>query len=302
MSIAGSILENLRDGAKLGPTFPLRHLSALLSREYHVTHIKQAGRVHIRPKGSDAATFIQVFRKREYDLSGRGQFSRVMTAYQRILDAGRTPIIIDAGANVGAASIWFAKQFPMARVLAVEPDASNAEVCRLNTRALPNVNVIEAAIGSERGRVSLSNPEKQAWMIQTTRSDNGEVAICTILELAHDVEKCAKLFVVKIDIEGFEVDLFANNTQWIDEAEVIMIEPHDWLFPGKGTSRNCQREIAARNFELLILYMLDYHTKSANVKDAGSCISNNLNEKSRQKSNQRPPNGSEQTSYQGGAP
>jgi FkbM family methyltransferase len=252
MSILGKILDNLVDGVKLGPAFPLRHLSGLLFRKYHVTNIKRVGTVHIRPTSSDAHTFIQVFSKREYDLSGRGQFLRVAAAYQRILDAGQTPIIIDAGANVGAASIWFAKQFPMARVLAVEPDAANAEVCRLNTSSLPNVKVIEAAIGSACGRVTLSNPTKQAWAIQTTRSDIGEVTVSTIPELVRDMQKPAKIFVVKIDIEGFEADLFANNTQWVDEPEVIMIELHDWLFPGKGTSRNVQREMATRSFEVLI--------------------------------------------------
>jgi hypothetical protein len=44
--------------------------------------------------------------------------------------------------------------------------------------------VIEAALGCEAGRVSLSNPEKQAWAIRTTRSDNGEVSVCTIPDLA----------------------------------------------------------------------------------------------------------------------
>jgi FkbM family methyltransferase len=246
------ILSNVRDGLVLGPTFPLRHISGLLGRKYHVTTIKGVGTVRIRPKSSDAATFAQVFRNKEYDLSGRAQFSRVMAAYQSILNAGQIPIIIDAGANVGAASIWFARLFPRARILAVEPDAANAEVCRLNTRSLPNVNVIEAAIGSESGWVSLSNPTNQAWAVQTTRSNEGRVAVCTIPELVHDMQNPAKILVIKIDIEGFEDDLFANNTEWIDEVEVIIIEPHDWMLPGKGKSLNFQKIIAKRNFEILI--------------------------------------------------
>ena len=47
-------------------------------------------------------------------------------------------------------------------------------------------------------------------------------------------------------------DLFAANTDWIDAAFVIYVEPHDWLLPGKRTSRSFQRELARRDFELLI--------------------------------------------------
>ena len=45
-------------------------------------------------------------------------------------------------------------------------------------------------------------------------------------------------FIVKIDIEGGENDLFANSTSWIDDFPLLIIELHDWLFPMKGTSRN----------------------------------------------------------------
>ena len=266
MSILERISRNLKDSAELGLTFPLRHISGLLGRRYHVTNIKRAGTVRIRPKSSDAQAFVDIFRYKAYDLSRCGQSPRVRETYQRILDAGQIPIIIDAGANVGAASIWFSRQFPQARILAVEPDADNAEVCRLNTRDLPNIKVIEAAIGSEHGWVSLRNPENQAWAVQTMRNQDGRIAVCTIPEIVLVEQQPAKIFLVKIDIEGFEDDLFAKNVAWLDEAEVIIIEPHDWLFPEKGTSRNFQKAIASRSFEIvisgdsLIYFRLPTHT------------------------------------------
>ncbi len=252
MSILEKIMRNWKDTAELSPTFPLRHISGLLGRKYHVTNIKRAGTVHIRPKSSDAQAFVDIFRHKAYDLSACAQFSRAWEVYQRILDAGQTPIIIDAGANVGAASIWFSRQFPQAHTLAIEPDAENADVCRLNTRDFPNIKVIEAAVGSEHGWVALINPENQAWAVQTIRSSDGGIAVRTNPEIVLDEEQPAKIFLVKIDIEGFEDDLFANNADWVDEAEIIIIEPHDWLFPGKGTSRNFQKAIASRSFEVLI--------------------------------------------------
>jgi FkbM family methyltransferase len=246
------LLGNLEDAVALGPSFPLRHFARLLGRKYHTVTIKRFGTVRLRPNSSDAATFVQVFRRKEYDLSAHSQYLRVSAAYQNIVKKGKTPIIIDAGANIGAATIWFAGLFPEAQVFAIEPDAENAELCRLNTRGIPNVTVVEAAIGSSRGAVTLNNPNGQSWAIQTERSNQGEIEIVTIPDVVSRVQGPAQLFVVKVDIEGFEDDLFAENTQWLDEVEVVIIEPHDWLFAGRGTSIAFQRELSRRNFELLI--------------------------------------------------
>lgn len=254
MSLYRKIRWSVREGLLLGPGFFWTRISGLLGRRYHVATINGVGRIYVRPDSSDTGTFIKIFAKREYDLSHLGQFSRVRSAYQGILDAGKTPVILDAGANVGAASLWFARQFPRAAVLAVEPDPGNAELCRLNTRAQPAIQVIEAAIGSAPGAASLTEAGATAgYAVQTRRSgDSGQVAIQTVAELLGKVQSPAQLFLVKIDIEGFESDLFARNTEWVDEAEVIAIEPHDWLFPGGGTSAGFQKVMAQRNFEMLI--------------------------------------------------
>jgi FkbM family methyltransferase len=254
VSVAGKIAAHLRESLLLGPSFPLRQLSGFLGRKYHVASIRGIGSVHIRPDNSDADVFIKVFGKREYDISRFPQSLRMRAAYQAILDAARTPIIIDAGANVGAASLWFAQQFPLARILAVEPDPANAELCRLNTQSCCNVEVIEAAVGSDLGWVSLHQPEGGAgWAVRTVRnSDDGKVPVRTIRDLAQTGQGAGQLFVVKVDIEGFERDLFESNTEWVDEVEVLVIEPHDWMLPGKRTSSAFQKVMAGRDFELLI--------------------------------------------------
>jgi FkbM family methyltransferase len=233
-------------------THLLRYTAKFLGRAECSIPIKGAGRVKIRTNSTDHLTFAQVFWYKEYDFSRSAQYEHVMDVYRSILAAQRLPIIVDAGANVGAASIWFAMHFPGARILAVEPDPGNAGICRLNVRRFSGVKLIEAAIGSERGVARLENPENEAWAVQTIRGDRGGIPICTIPDLVLEVGEEAQLFLVKIDIEGFEQDLFKTNTGWIDDAAVIIIEPHDWLFPGKGTSLNLQRVMGKHNFEILI--------------------------------------------------
>lgn len=250
MAVYRALTDAVRDGVALGPGFPMRHLQYLFGSSVCHTHVKGAGPVTLRRGSSDAETFRQVFRRKEYDLSWRGQYPRVMAAYHDLLAAGATPLIVDAGANIGAASIWFARQFPRAQVVAVEPDPQNAALCRANTAHLPNITVVEAAIGARPGRVRLTNPEGEAWAVQTVRTAEAEgVPVRGMAELA---PPGARLFIAKIDIEGFEEELFSANTEWIDEAAVLMIEPHDWLFPERRSSASFQKAMAERDFELLI--------------------------------------------------
>jgi hypothetical protein len=41
---------------------------------------------------------------------------------------------------------------------------------------------------------------------------------------------------VKIDIEGFEEELFSKNTEWVDKFPLLVIELHDWMLPRDRTS------------------------------------------------------------------
>ena len=78
------------------------------------------------------------------------------------------------------------------------------------------------------------------------------MAVVTVPELVARCGEGAELFIVKVDIEGFESDLFAANLEWLDQAAAVMIEPHDWLLPGSGTSTDFQKAMAERGFDLLI--------------------------------------------------
>ena len=58
----------------------------------------------------------------------------------------------------------------------------------------------------------------------------------TIPALVATIPK-GSLFIVKIDIEGGQKFLFAENTDWIDEVHLIVIEIDDWQFPWQATAR-----------------------------------------------------------------
>lgn len=74
---------------------------------------------------------------------------------------------------------------------------------------------------------------------------DGNIPMVTIPQL---IDKYApsqfSLFIIKIDIEGSEEELFSDNFRWIDETPVLIIELHDWMHIGSANSRNFLKAIA----------------------------------------------------------
>lgn len=251
-SLLHRLRSNIGDARHLGPGVLLRHLSVARGHDRHRWTMPGIGPIEIRPHSTDLEVLRQIFAAREYDLLSLKRWPEIWAHYEALLAAGRTPLIIDAGANIGAASLWFAHIFPRAAIVAIEPEPENAECCRRNTAARPAITVREAAIGARPGRIQLENPAGKAWSVRSARSTSGDgIDIVTIPDILAALPDTS-LFIAKIDIEGFESDLFAEGLDWIDEAKLIFVEIHDWMLPGRGTSFTLQKAMSERRFEILI--------------------------------------------------
>jgi FkbM family methyltransferase len=245
------IFLNLNDAVTFGPQFLRRHLARITSAQTVQVNIPGRQRIHIRVEEGDASTIRQIFRDDHYNIDSVGKVGeRVWERYQAILRSGCTPIIVDAGANIGAASLWFLNKYPRAKVIAVEPEPSNLDVLLKNAENQQRLTVLPAAVGSCAGFATLEK-ENHGWATQTLRSSKG-VRVITMDETFGLVSNGSP-FIAKIDIEGFEDDLFRENLQWLDQVYCVFLEPHDWMLPGRMTSHNFQRAFAARHFEVFIL-------------------------------------------------
>lgn len=248
--IVRKIATNIEDVRHFGPSILLRHLP-LHARGRPVTaSVKGIGPVQIRGGTSDIACLRQIFIEREYDLSHPLLLhDRIQAHYHSLLAQGVVPVIADIGANIGAASLWFRAHFPESAIVAVEPDPENADMLKRNLQFDSNCHIIEAAIGSRAGHVSLENAG-EGWAVRTQRSSEG-IKVVTVDEVVATVGG-GKPFIIKIDIEGFESDLFSENLDWISRSYAVMIEPHDWMLPGQMTSRSFQQAMACHPFEMFI--------------------------------------------------
>jgi FkbM family methyltransferase len=175
--------------------------------------------VTFRTGTSDWACYRQVIVSHEYD------FPYPATA--------RT--IIDAGAYVGFSAIYFAKKYPDAVILAIEPDAENFALLQRNTRAFPQITTIHAAVWGETKQLSVVDAGGREWGFQTVdttpprrRSPVPALAMATLLE-TYGIER---VDILKVDIEGAERQVFARADGWIDRVGSIVIELHDRFAPG----------------------------------------------------------------------
>lgn len=116
--------------------------------------------VHLRVGGSDTAAFRQVFIERQYEHPA--VHPDLMT-------------IVDCGANIGLASLWFLHHCPYCRVLAIEPEPRNAAMLRRNVAPYGDrVRVIEAAVWTERTGVRLHAPGRgREWEHRIDAWDGG---------------------------------------------------------------------------------------------------------------------------------
>ena len=206
-------------------------------------------RIWLRKTASDTSIFFQIFVKCEFETRQWIQDRILQRAYQQLVAAGRTPIIVDAGANVGFAALWFNERYPHAKVFAIEPDAANLSLLKRNTAGNEAILVLEGAVWDRSSQLRISNPEAGAGAFQVVEGDGG-IRAYSIPEIA-SMEPGGNLFIVKIDIEGSEAALFRGNTDWLEQPNLIVIELHDWLYPGEGTSHNFLQHIAQLPIDFL---------------------------------------------------
>jgi len=124
--------------------------------------------VKLRANSSDLSVFTQVFLDNDYNLRRFSRYVEICRSFSDI-DRGATPLILDCGANIGLSSLYFAKNWPSAHVVAVEPDPSNFELLRRNVAAHAHIQPVQAAVCAENGAVRIMNTDAQEWARRTER-------------------------------------------------------------------------------------------------------------------------------------
>ena len=192
---------------------------------------------YLRPNTTDYYTFDQVFLRDQYNIS----LPFVPST------------IIDAGANIGLASVYFAHRFPKANIVAIEPSKSNFLVVQKNIINYSQIKALCMGLWNKDTHLEIIDTDlnENAFMVKETFADNKNaieaISINTILKLNnwHTID------ILKIDIEGSEKEVFEQGYElWLPKTKAIIVEIHDNM--RKGASKAIFTAISEYNFSTTI--------------------------------------------------
>ena len=139
-----------------------------------------------------------------------------------IRDLPRGSLCLDVGAHIGLTAITVASLRPDCHVIAFEPLPA-AQVClrhNLEANGIKNVDIVQAAVGDSPGTITFD--DKGPWSV----AGSGSVS-CKVVRL--DDLPIVKPAFIKIDVEGFEPNVFDGARRLLSEAKPLMlVEFNSW--------------------------------------------------------------------------
>lgn len=183
--------------------------------------------VVVRRMSSDVPVFRQVFVSREYQV--------VIDEVLKKNEKDDIRYIIDAGANIGFTTLYLAKCFPKASIVSIEPEESNYRMMIENFRLnnLDRVTPIKKALWSKSMDLEVDRTnEREEWaftMKPSSDSNDESVRGITVKELCAE-HHIPQIDIFKIDIEGAEQHLFANETvagTFLPVTRYVAMEVHE---------------------------------------------------------------------------
>jgi FkbM family methyltransferase len=158
----------------------------------------------------------------------------VFEEYSCLRHLTNVSLVLDLGANVGFSSIYFLSCFPACRVIAVEPDAGNLEICEANLKPYGERSVLlHGAVWSEQTRLAFSSEtlgSGKEWGRQVSASGPSHPGDIEAWDVGTLIARGGGGYVdlLKVDIEGAEIAVFGESAgAWLPLVRNICIELHN---------------------------------------------------------------------------
>lgn len=177
-------------------------IAHLLGREFKATCPK-----------SFASVYDACFRKEHY----------------RFAPSIEKPLILDCGANVGITVQYWKRIAPGARVIAFEPDEENFEALTFNCKELRDVTCRKEAVWTAAGPIRFAAVGGDAGHLSelAKRTDAPEEKVVQAVRLRDFLLEPVEL--LKMDIEGAEVDVIADCADRLNNVRFLFVEFHSFI-------------------------------------------------------------------------
>jgi FkbM family methyltransferase len=197
--------RRLRDGLASYVTFFLPY-----GWDRRIGRLQLAGKRFVT-RGLDWVAVDEIALRGEYD-------------FIRPLLAGRQPVVVDIGANIGMFSLFAFHVNREASVYAFEPSADTFGLLDTNRRANPDLSwqCRNAAVHARDGIVRFDN--RPASTARRVSADAGDAV--PSLSLRTVLQDVGRVTLLKIDVEGSEEAILVGNAAVLDAVDHLVIELH----------------------------------------------------------------------------
>lgn len=147
--------------------------------------------------------------------------------YYKFNTQNNSPLIIDCGANIGLSAIYFKLNFPIAKIIALEPDDTIYNIANNNIIAFGfnDVELIKKAVWIDNNGVKFFSEGADG---STMFSDKANKNVSSV-RLKDLLNQFTKIDMVKMDIEGAEVSVLEDCETELGKIENLFIEYHSYV-------------------------------------------------------------------------
>lgn len=142
--------------------------------------------------------------------------------------------IFDVGANIGQSTMKFRAGFPDARIFSFEPVLDTFEQLSKNVLSDTNITCHNLALGNEQGKKTMYLSDQSltnSLVPPKTESISEEITMSMLDEFA-DAHQVDRIDLLKIDAEGFDLEVLKGAKKIIDTQKVPFILVEAGFHPG----------------------------------------------------------------------
>lgn len=202
---------------------------------YHVQMKSGVRDLYLRTYSGDIPVFYEIFWDQAYTYSK--------------MPPTDIKCILDLGANIGLASLFFSIQYHDACIYAFEPDPENFELLKSNLAVeidCDKVIAINSAVDPAQSKLYL---KKSGFAYNVVTSFEGlegiPVQAMNLNKFCRE-EGISSIDLLKVDIEGAEERLFKEHLEWLSIVKWIVVEIHS-----SQSRKICESALLSRGFSIM---------------------------------------------------
>lgn len=226
--------------------------------------------------GKGGTYFVDVNDHLGYRFYVNSKFDDTASRIGQIIDFQADDIFLDIGANIGSVSIPFALEFNN-EVIAIEASPLNASILLKNVSLnhvkfqVKNICAVSSDLASREGYINIytksgntaANSVYESWNPSRTNRQRFELSKTSTLDKVLTQEELSRIKLIKIDVEGAELEVLSGFTQIEDiNAPIIFEYRVDIMIRDLADDGSELLKILRKNFELFGVHK----TKSNEIK------------------------------------